>query len=125
MTEQEIYDIYPEFFSTNAFGDPIEDYKPHIGVGKGWWPLVKVIVEAAKRAHLKEPYLNIYRTDIKEKFGQLRVYVNYDNLESLSLVIEDIESLSLTICEECGNTGVNMKRKGWYRTLCPTCEKNI
>ena len=64
--------------------------------------------------------------DIKEKFGQLRIYcpTTDDRLESIA------ESLSEWICEDCGaEPRENGKRviwtssSGWIRNLCQDCAR--
>ncbi len=64
--------------------------------------------------------------DVKEKFGGLRIYVwgDYPH-EAFFDVIQEAESRSFTICEDCGQTG--KRRPGSYiRTLCDDhYEKNI
>lgn len=59
-------------------------------------------------------------SQIKEKFGGLRFYVNGANDEQWAK-IHFAESLSHRICEECGTMKDAMTyQMGWHRTLCPT-----
>ena len=55
---------------------------------------------------------------VKEKFGGLRFYVESatdDHYQKISFV----ESLSYSVCEECGTTkDVHVFNLGWIRTLC-------
>lgn len=57
-----------------------------------------------------------YLTQVKEKFGTLRIYVSRATAEAHA-VIEAMESLSAVTCEECGAPGLRAGR-GWVRTLC-------
>lgn len=56
---------------------------------------------------------------IKQKFGELRVYVSGATDEARAL-INAAELRSRTVCEECGQPGNPCQRRGWYRALCPT-----
>jgi hypothetical protein len=61
----------------------------------------------------------VQATQVKEKFGQLRFYVNGGN-DRISASISFAESMSLKVCEICGNSG---KPTGdyWVKTLCSSC----
>jgi hypothetical protein len=60
---------------------------------------------------------------IKEKFGGLRVYID-GNDDYIRGVISLAEKLSYSICEDCGtNHNVTQNKKGWIRSLCPSCRK--
>lgn len=66
-------------------------------------------------------YLKI--TQLKEKFGSLRVYfTNVDYEANSSKLIEQIiskyENISTDICEVCGNPGKLINNHGWYKTVC-------
>jgi len=69
---------------------------------------------------------------VKEKFGGLRLYFDlhsapHDHLgedisrqtnERLRGVVDFAESLSYTICQDCGEPGVIRNINGYYATLC-------
>lgn len=55
-------------------------------------------------------------TQVKEKFGGLRFYVDKANDEQCA-AIEFAEVMSVRMCEECGSPGTPRKG-GWVRTLC-------
>lgn len=61
-------------------------------------------------------------TQIKEKFGGLRFYINCGN-EEVHDIIWKYEDLSYKTCEVCGETGELRKDCGWhgslwYKTMC-------
>lgn len=58
---------------------------------------------------------------IKEKFGELRVYMSYYN-EEIEKFINEAEELSRKTCERCGAPG-EQKGGGWIVTLCDECDK--
>jgi hypothetical protein len=90
--------------------------------GKGWYDLLKPIVEYIEKYNEdKEEEQKIRFTQIKEKWGGLRVYVNFGTDELFKL-IEQAEDESYNICEDCGTrTDVGLKETGWIRTLCKEC----
>jgi hypothetical protein len=59
-------------------------------------------------------------SQVKEKFGGLRFYVNnyHDDIETL---IEEAEELSSITCEDCGQTGKRRNLNGWIKTVCDSC----
>ena len=70
--------------------------------GDGWKGLLKPIfdyIEKYNSEHTKNP---IVIEQVKEKFGQLRFYVNFET-EELSKLIEDAECDSWETCELCGS----------------------
>jgi len=78
-------------------------------VGPGWAGLVKegfdLCLRRGARIH-----------QIKEKFGGLRFYCDFEwGLEESKL-----EERSLSICEECGRPG-KPRGGGWIKTLCDSC----
>lgn len=74
------------------------------------------------RAHLAafavDPYYTI--AQVKQKFGRLCIYLN-GPADGIAEIFE-IESESVTVCEECGGHGQTVKIGSWYVTLCPTHE---
>lgn len=95
-------------------------------VGNGWIPLIedaKTIVSKYNLAHPdNEP---IEFTQIKEKWGGLRLYLNY-YVPGISEKIKELEEKSFNICENCG-IDKNVKTEwtnGWVMTLCDECRKN-
>lgn len=59
-------------------------------------------------------------TQVKEKWGQLRVYTNLGNDNVWGLLLR-AESASGQICEGCGAPSEVVSRGGWLTTLCPVC----
>lgn len=88
-------------------------------VGDGWFPLIydlsvkleKLILELPEeeREHCKA-------SQVKEKFGGLRFYMDGATEEMLKL-ISDAETLSYQICEDCGAKG-ERRGGGWIKVLC-------
>jgi hypothetical protein len=57
---------------------------------------------------------------VKEKFGGLRFYVGPVNTEQFA-VISFAESMSYSICEQCGSIKDIGTTSGWVSTLCRDC----
>lgn len=56
-------------------------------------------------------------TQVKEKFGGLRFYMNYET-EEIEKLIEEAEVKSEETCEVCGKKGT-IQGGGWLMCLCP------
>jgi len=61
-------------------------------------------------------------TQIKEKFGTLRIYTIGGDAFCEGLV-RMAEAISAKTCEECGHPG-KQTASGWIRTLCKVCMEN-
>lgn len=101
-------------------------------VGPGWQPILD-----RARADLLELAPNFDAVQIKEKFGELRLYVmtgdgfNPDNTDKFFARARQAERESAEVCEDCGahadeyyvtNAPLGVKN-GWYRTLCDDCRQ--
>lgn len=96
----------------------------YIECGDGWYNLLdnlcKVISHHIKK--LPEEIVDeIYAVQIKEKFGTLRFYMNQET-PFISGAIDLADSMSSSICEECGLPG-RSTNKGWIKVLCEEHEK--
>jgi len=69
-------------------------------------------------------YPQIVASQVKEKFGGLRFYVE-GATERQYAVISFIESLSYQVCENCGSMKDIGQTQGWISTICKECnDKN-
>ena len=112
--QEKLYNSFPNFFYEDK-----ERFirKPIIECGDGWFNLlvslcIKIELELIKSNLQGE----CYATQLKEKFGGLRVYKSTGN-EKISHLIHEAERKSYTICEMCGQHG-KLRNKGWLATLC-------
>lgn len=87
--------------------------------GDGWYDIVSTACKLIA-AHLEQHPQPFMWTQIKEKFGALRLYY-YGGDEYIAGVIAMSETLSCLVCERCGNRG-QRRGTGWLYTLCDTCE---
>jgi hypothetical protein len=81
---------------------------------EGWYPLIQKLIE-----DLIELGWDKQITQVKEKFGGLRFYINGGSKEIYDRISE-AEKESYDICEDCGAPGELRKDLGWYFTLCDT-----
>jgi len=114
-----------------------------IGVGDGWYDLIYTLCanidqgikydnECIQRYKdnpegftwkPNDTLLEYPKVDqIKEKFGGLRFYCStpVGSRYEFRGMIQLAESISFTICEDCGNKGTQNKQ-GHIRTLCDNC----
>jgi len=54
---------------------------------------------------------------VKEKFGGLRVYTNYDGDDKVNPVICLAEKKALETCDMCGEKGL-LRNSGWLKIRC-------
>jgi hypothetical protein len=80
-------------------------------VGPGWAELVREVFAALPAG--------VVIVQVKEKFGQLRIYHEPYQLD-FAAVIDAAEARSAIICEECGAPGTFDQSFHWIRVLCPT-----
>jgi hypothetical protein len=91
--------------------EPIVD-SGFFDVKKGWFPIIKSLIE-----DLIKLGWNKETTQVKEKYGGLRFYINAGSDEIHQRILQ-AEKESYETCEECGKSGELRKDIGWYSTLC-------
>lgn len=64
--------------------------------------------------------LQVVAQQVKEKFGGLRFYVVGGD-DITEAFISFAETMSLKICETCGNPGKQQSDRGWIHTACDPC----
>lgn len=91
--------------------------------GDGWFHILDQLfrnIEFHKQNNAKESMANLQLTQVKEKFGTLRVYMSgyYPVIEGM---ISMAEAMSGVTCEDCGATPARTAGIGWITTLCAAC----
>jgi hypothetical protein len=82
-----------------------------------------------KLSHLNCPSLKV--SQIKEKFGILRVYLDYGGMDlnediprQADLIVAEAENASRRVCEDCGSKDDSVTTEGRYLlTQCNACRK--
>lgn len=94
---------------------------------EGWY---EIIIKIDRMLRFINPDYKI--AQIKEKFGTLRYYFDYNFPDDLSdeeidvrasimgAVVGHQERISAYTCEYCGERG-KTRAGGWYKTLCDSC----
>ncbi len=83
-----------------------------IECGSGWYDLIDHMMQEISDLKIE----GFYFTQIKEKFGTLRVYTSvYD--ERVEGILAKYEQLSSTTCEVCGKFGT-INDGGWLSVRC-------
>ncbi len=91
----------------------------HVECGDGWIPLLKALCEVLENEIEQMPselQPDFFATQIKEKFGALRFYMNRTT-PYMRGAVAMAEHMSYTVCEECGDPGAPCSVR-WIRTLC-------
>lgn len=89
--------------------------------GNGWKWLIDNLCSQLQHDIDNNKYPQIEASQVKEKFGGLRFYV-VSSTDKQQEIIDFAESLSLSICENCGDTKTaKIRGGGWVRTLCDNC----
>ncbi len=83
-----------------------------ISCDDGWLDLIEDLIK-----ELIDAGWNKEITQIKEKFGGLRFYIN-EGSDEIFDIIRKYEEKSYIICEICGKPGKLIKNNGWYKTVC-------
>lgn len=99
----------------------------------GWYPLFIELcknIYAVLKQYPESKFINVYFTQVKEKFGVLRAYIRVspetniseDILKEINNKIFNLiaatERKSVDICERCGEPGENIFKNGWLKALC-------
>ena len=91
--------------------EPIVD-SGFFGVNQGWFPIIKSLIDDLIKLGWDKQI-----TQVKEKFGGLRFYINSGSAEIHERILQ-AETESYDTCEVCGKPGELRKDIGWYFTLC-------
>lgn len=96
----------------------IYDIKDCIPVG--WYKAFgKILERELREATANDPEFEIY--DIKEKFGELRIYHNGD--KKVNEIVDAFTVISQYTCVSCGKLGVGSTKRGWILPFCRECYK--
>jgi len=93
--------------------------------GDGWFALVDGLSEKLEaliieyKAKLPCAEVDPVCTQVKEKYGQLRFYMNLET-EEMSDAIAVAEKKSRVTCELCGKPG-SIRGKYWLTNFCDDC----
>ena len=111
---------YPNLYS--RYGGDIRETCMGWGMscGDGWFQLIDELSQ-------KLETLNVVASQVKEKFGGLRFYIephDESTYDEVCECISEAEEKSYKICEICGKPG-ELRSGGWLRTTCDKCQDTI
>lgn len=90
-------------------------------IGNGWEPIARLLATRLQAIG------GVSVAQIKEKFGTLRVYLDFAeglSKEHAAAALEAVdvaEQASRAVCDTCGAPG-KLITGGWLRTLCEACK---
>lgn len=89
-----------------------------IDCGDGWYQLIQEMCGEIARAHeaVGKP-VDIVFYQIKEKYGQLRVYCCSRNCR-IEDILDRYEEKSACVCDVCGRPGHLRTDLRWHQALC-------
>lgn len=92
---------------------------------KGWYNVFgEDLLKELKKQLIKDKLLYKFRIrDIKEKWGVLEIYTNYQT-EGVERILDKYRSLSRKTCIYCGKPATYCT-KGWVRHICEDCLSKI
>lgn len=116
--EQKLYDAFPDFFQEKDLPATQSCMAWGCEIGDGWFQILWDLCE-----EIKKIYHEGFRfVQIKEKFGELRMYTTYP-IESICCLLNDAKERSNKTCEYCGSTESVTQSGGWIKTLCKECRE--
>jgi hypothetical protein len=123
--EKQLMTKYPDLFKDKD-APPTESLMCFgVECREGWYDIIESACGIIAHHIKQSPHLADFRwTQIKEKFGRLRLYRIGPADDYILGVIDMAEDLSGSICEICGNRG-KLCGSGWVVTLCPYHENLV
>ena len=124
--EQKLVAEFPSFFRGYR-GDPrVTCMAWGCDHGDGWFDLLRDACLKIKIHCDLRPELSFSFTQIKEKFGQLRIYTSAAD-ETIHHIVRQVEDESADVCEICGSReGAEVRdRRGWLSCRCLNCWEEV
>ena len=125
--QNKLFEKYPKIFVQKDLSPQETAMCRGITCGDGWYTLIDTMcgniqnhVEHVNRSKSEEEHVICEATQVKEKWGGLRFYVQESD-DFIKGIINLAESMSYTICSKCGNKAINQKNRGWIYTMCDNC----
>jgi len=134
--EKTLLERHPRFLKQRSLPATKSCLGRGIECDDGWFDLLDNCLTKIDAAYVRIP--DVYKTEyfvtaaqIKEKFGGLRLYLDYSYdvnlpdppaLLDILNAIKEAEQVSFETCETCGAPG-SLRGKGWLRTACDSCDE--
>ncbi len=88
-----------------------------INCGDGWFTILDVLLSELQSRADQEKDPQPVAMQIKEKWGELRVYIK-GATDSQGILIDFARESSLRICDVCAHPGDLLKNSGFFRVRC-------
>lgn len=100
-----------------------EMYRPdeYLGIGDGWYSILYNLSQEVMDLCRERGVIPPKVLQVKEKFGGLRVYMEYVGIDDMGEITYKYEKESYKVCERCGEPGSKEGSTGWIKTLCTKC----
>jgi hypothetical protein len=119
QTQELLKESFPRLFQKNGTTYPVHEFG--IECEDGWNKIVENLLQEL------EEY-DVTLAQVKQKFGELRVYLNYGEkidphtFKETTKILNKYKDLSDVTCEKCGHEGtLHQTRQRWLSTVCDTC----
>ena len=126
---KKLIERYPFLLPRDGWNDTVrEDYDYSYteldSMPEGWRKAFgNMMMEELREVLVEENFLDGFRIlEIKEKWGELRLYTNYHN-DKIERIIKKYSTLSKNICIHCGRPDTRMTGGGWYSPICEECHE--
>jgi hypothetical protein len=107
--QEKLYKDFPQLFK-----------KLSCSCEEGWFNLIYKTCQKIMKIGVDKDFKF---TQIKEKFGDLRIYYNNYSNPEINAIIHNAESESHYICEWCGSRENVTQDGDWTKTLCQRCHE--
>lgn len=123
MKRTELIHMYPELFGKPPFDPKTSLMYFGLEVGDGWLPILEELFEKLSEKVLTHELHDFRISQVKEKFGGLRVYTRNGNEATASLIREAVEKASHT-CDVCAKPGELKQIELLWATRCQRHEND-
>jgi hypothetical protein len=126
--EQRFYAEFPDLLRQHTLSVMESCLAFGLEIGDGWGPLLRELLTNMKK-YGTEHGIEIEITQVKEKFGELRVYFMLRTcsdgscLDELEDMVDAASDKSREICELCGKSG-KIRESSWLMARCAACAES-
>ena len=139
--EEELQELAPTFLQEMNCNELESCMAFGIECGDGWFVPLKNFCEKAEALNRTMPDKVFVAKQIKEKFGEIRVYFGLvekgkepwdasavrdeEKEKQFKELLDKLYEECDKKCEDCGAKGEMTVLNGWYRTLCKNCLEHL
>jgi hypothetical protein len=112
-----LFEDFPELYRGRHL--PITENRMPYGFccGDGWFEIIYNLSQQIQNYMQEHPEVAVIAVQVKQKFGELRFYMNR-SIPELDALIREATAQSLQTCDLTGQPGVLCQRGYFYQTLC-------